>query len=89
MGRRTSTIDWPVGFTVEDGRTFVVEMIDDGSLRIRIDGGDDWRSMGPPQSTPSVGAVVGRALTWWYRTYGEPIMLARGRQITEGLVVAG
>jgi hypothetical protein len=84
MGRTTSTITWPVTFTVEDGRTFVVEMIDDGTLRTRIDGEDDWRSMAPAHHPPDVGAVVGYALTWWYRTHGEPIILARGRRIIEG-----
>jgi hypothetical protein len=78
MGRATSKIGWPVTFTVEDGRTFVVEMIDDGSLRIRTDGADEWRPMGPPLPTPSVGAVVGRALTWWYRAYGGAILSGDG-----------
>jgi hypothetical protein len=79
MGRKTSTIDWRVTFRVEDGQNFVVEMIDDGSLRIGVDGDDNRRSMGPPQLTPSEGAVIGRALTWWYRTTGEPIILAGRR----------
>jgi hypothetical protein len=36
MRRTTSKIAWPVEFTVEDGRTFIVEMIEDGTLRTRI-----------------------------------------------------
>lgn len=36
MGRTSGfTIDWPVRIPVEDGRTFIVERVDDGSQEYR------------------------------------------------------
>ena len=79
MGRTAGfTVDWPVTFPVEDGRTFIVDLAD-GEVRIRVDGADDWRALGP-QHTPSTGAVVGMALRRWREMTGEPVMIAGARR---------
>jgi len=80
MGRtRGFVIDWPVSIHVEDGRTFVVELLADDRLRVRVDGTDEWRTIDPQQygyGVPSVGAVVGRTLRWWRETTGEAVIIA-------------
>jgi hypothetical protein len=81
VGRTSGfTVEWPVRIAVEDGRTFVVERMDDGSLRACVDGSDAWRSMGTPHQPPSIGSVVGRFLYWWRETTGEVVILAPTRR---------
>jgi hypothetical protein len=48
MGRISGfTIDWPVGIPIEDGRTFIVEPVDDGSVRVSVEGSGEWRRIDP------------------------------------------
>jgi hypothetical protein len=77
MGRTSGfTIDWPVGIPIEDGRTFIVEPVDDGSVRVSVEGIGEWRSLGTPLRTLSIGSVVGHTLHWRYETTGELAILA-------------
>jgi hypothetical protein len=77
MGRTSGfVIRWPVTFTVKDGRTFSVMLADDGGLRIRVEGTTAWLDMGC-HHIPSLGAVVGCTLRWWYDTMGEPLFLVK------------
>lgn len=74
------TIRWLVRIDVEDGRTFVVEPTDDGDLRVRIDGTDEWWTIDPlvyGRGVASEGAVVGRTLRWWHQTTGEAVIVGR------------
>ncbi|GEM_PF-2838467 len=79
MGRTLGVvIDWPVSIRVEDGRTFVVELLADDRRRVRVDGTDEWRTMDPQlygYGVPRVGAVVGRTLRLWCDTTGEPAII--------------
>jgi hypothetical protein len=75
MGRTSGfTIDWPVGIPIEDGRTFIVEPVDDGSVRVSVEGTDEWHSLGTPLRALSIGSVVGHTLHWWHETTGEPVI---------------
>jgi hypothetical protein len=77
MGRTSGfVIRWPVTFSVEDGRTFSVALTDDGNLRICVDGAREWLDMGR-HHIPSVGAVMGSTLRWWYDRTGEPLFLVK------------
>jgi hypothetical protein len=82
MGRTSGfVIEWPVTFDVEDGRRFEVALSEDGSghlqLRMHVAGDDAWRAVGESYSEQTTGAVIGRALRWWYETTGEPIIIAK------------
>jgi hypothetical protein len=80
MGRTSGfVIDWPVTFDVEDGRRFEVALVqtaDGPELRVRP-GDADWRVIGESYCEQTTGAVIGRALRWWYETTGEPIIIAK------------
>jgi hypothetical protein len=77
MGRTSGfVIHWPVTSSVKDGRTFRVALADDGDLRIQVDRADNWLDMGRHHS-PSMAAVVGCTLRWWYDTMGEPLFLVK------------
>jgi hypothetical protein len=81
MGRTSGfVIEWPVTFDVEDGRRFEVALSGDDAgrwaLHMRVVGRDAWRLIGESYGEATTGAVIGRALRWWYEATGDPIILA-------------
>jgi hypothetical protein len=82
---RVRGIQWPVTFTIEDGRRFTVEApersSDGAELEMRLmvedeNGAVDY-VVSPIAPATSAGGVIGRTLRWWWETRHESVNHAK------------